>query len=206
MSISAQLTSEQLKEIIEDEKNRDKGARAVQEQVEDAEEVPDPENTSSVQNMVHNIINNEFDACSIRQSPHDRIPGHKYLIPGLRRCKVLAHQVWGLWFILRRRVLDADKPGVLVADEMGLGNTFTSAAAAMLCKLVTEKVVMGLPLSILWGNTLEEWMILAQNDFPGIVGKEWEWYPLLGLNSVPCRLLQIQSTPPPWASSTDLSP
>ena len=54
-------------------------------------------------------------------------------------------------------------PGSLVADEMGLGKTFTSVAAAMLCKLVTEKVVMGLPLSILWGKTLEEWVILAQN-------------------------------------------
>jgi hypothetical protein len=38
--------------------------------------------------------------------------------------------------------------------------------------LVTEKVVMGLPLSILWGNTLEDFVILAHNDFPGIVGEE----------------------------------
>jgi len=58
-----------------------------------------------------------------------------------------------------------------VADEMGLRKTFTSVAAAMLCKLVTEIVVMGLPLSILWGNTLEEWVILAPNDFPGIVSE-----------------------------------
>jgi len=87
-------------------------------------------------------------------------------------------------------------PGALVADEMGLGKTFTSVAAAMLCKLVTEKVVMGLPLSILWGNTLEEWVILAHNDFPGIVGEEREWYPLQRLNSAPRRLLEIQSTPP----------
>ena len=63
-------------------------------------------------------------------------------------------------------------PGALVADEMGLGKTFTSVAPAMLCKLVTETVVMGLPLSILWGNTLEEWVILAHNDFHGIVGEE----------------------------------
>jgi len=35
MSLSAQLTPEQMKEIIEDEKNMDKGAREVQEQVED---------------------------------------------------------------------------------------------------------------------------------------------------------------------------
>jgi hypothetical protein len=59
-----------------------------------------------------------------------------------------------------------------VADEIGLGKTFTLVAAAMLCKLVTEKVVMGLPLSILWGNTREEWVILVHNDFTGMVGKE----------------------------------
>jgi SNF2 family DNA or RNA helicase len=87
-------------------------------------------------------------------------------------------------------------PGALVADEMGLGKTVTSIAAAMLCKLLTEKVVMGLPLSILWGNTLEEWVILEENDFPGIVGEEREWYLLQRLNSVPRRLLEIQTTPP----------
>jgi len=86
-------------------------------------------------------------------------------------------------------------PGALVADEMGLGKTFTLVAAAMLCKLVTEKVVMGLPLSILWGNTLEEWVILVHNDYPGIVGEERKWYPLLRLKSVPSRLLAMQSTP-----------
>jgi len=83
-----------------------------------------------------------------------------------------------------------------VADEIGLQKTFTSVAAAMLCKLVTEKVVMGLPLSILWGNTLEEWVILAHNIFPGIVGEEQEWYLLQRLNSVPRHLLEIQTTPP----------
>ena len=46
MSSSALLTSEQLTEIIEDEKNTNKSAREVQEQVEDGEEVLDPDNTS----------------------------------------------------------------------------------------------------------------------------------------------------------------
>jgi len=78
---------------------------------------------------------------------------------------------------------------------MGLGKTFTSVAAARLCKLVTEKVVIGLPLSILWVNTLEEWEILADNDFPGIVSEDREWHPLQRLNSVPGRLLEIQTTP-----------
>jgi len=83
-----------------------------------------------------------------------------------------------------------------VVDEMGLRKTFTSVAVVMLCKLVTEKVVMGLPLPILWGNTCEEWEILVHNDFPGVVSEEREWYPLLRLNSVPRRLLEIKSTPP----------
>jgi hypothetical protein len=203
MSPSAQLTSEQLKEIIEDEKNTDKDAREVQEQVEDGEEVLDPANTSSVLNPVLSTINNEFEhkcldeavrllnAHSICQSTDDRVPGHKYSIPGLPGTQFLAHQVWAIWFIVRRWVSDADMVGALVADEMGLGKTFTSVAAAMLCKLLTQKVVIGLPLSILWGNTLEEWVILARNDFPGIVGEEREWYLLQRLNSVPHHLLEI---------------
>jgi hypothetical protein len=96
---------------------------------------------------------------------------------------------------MRRWVWDADMPGALVADEMGLGKTFTSVAAAMLCKVVTENVVLGLPLSILWGNTLEEYVILADDDFPGIVGEEREWHPLQRFNSVPCHMLEIQTTP-----------
>jgi len=110
--------------------------------------------------------------------------------------KFLAHQVWAIWFIVRRWVWDTDMPGALVADELGLGKTFTSVIAAMICKLLTEKVVMGLLLSILWGNTLVEWVNLAQNNFPGIIGDEWEWYPLRRQNSVPRRLSEIQSTPP----------
>jgi hypothetical protein len=53
-------------------------------------------------------------------------------------------------------VWDADMPGALVADEMGLGKTFTLVAGVMICKLPTEKDVMGFPLSVLWGNTLGE--------------------------------------------------
>ena len=87
-------------------------------------------------------------------------------------------------------------PGALVVQEMGLGKTFTSVAAAMICKLLTEKVVMRLLLSILWGNSLPKWVNMAQNDFPGIVGEEREWYSLRTQNSVPPRLSEIQTTPP----------
>jgi hypothetical protein len=60
MSLSAQRTSQQLKEIIENEKNTVKSAREVQEQVEDGEAVLNPENTSAVLSAVLNTINNEF--------------------------------------------------------------------------------------------------------------------------------------------------
>jgi hypothetical protein len=61
MSLSTQLTSEQLKEIIEHEKNADKRAREVQAQVEDGEEVLDSENRSSVVKPVLNTIKNKFE-------------------------------------------------------------------------------------------------------------------------------------------------
>jgi len=105
MSPSAQLISEQLKVIIEDKKNTDKEAREVQEQVENSEEALDPANTSSILNTVLVSINNKFEhecldeavrlfnACRILQSTDDRVPGHKYSIPGLPRTKFLAHEV-----------------------------------------------------------------------------------------------------------------
>jgi hypothetical protein len=45
-------------------------------------------------------------------------------------------------------------PGVLVVDEMRLSKSFTSVAVAMICKLLTRNVVMGLPLAMMWGNTV----------------------------------------------------
>jgi len=67
---------------------------------------------------------------------------------------------------------------------------------------------MGLPLSILWGNTLAEWVNMVQNNFPGMIGEEWEWYPLRRHNSVPRRLMEIRKTPPqgPAALTSALEP
>jgi hypothetical protein len=143
-------------------------------QVEDGEEVFDPANTSSVLNRVVNTIKNEFEqecldvavrlliVYLIRQLLDDCDPGHMYSIPGLPGTKFLPHRVGPIWFIVRR----------WVADEIDVGQTFTSGAAAMFCQLVTEKDIMGLALSILWGNILEEWAIMANNDFPSIAGEE----------------------------------
>jgi hypothetical protein len=61
MGPSAQLTSVQLKEINADDKNTDKCAREVKEQVEDGEEILDPANSSSVMNKVCITTNKEFE-------------------------------------------------------------------------------------------------------------------------------------------------
>jgi len=161
------MTSQQLNEIIEDEKKTNQGSSKVQVQVEDGEAVFDSDNTSSVLRTVLNTINNKFEhvcldvvvrpltAHAINKSTDDRVPGHKYSIPGLPGPKFLAQQDWAIWLIMSQWVRDADMQVPPVADKLGLEKTFTPAAAAMLCKLVTEKVVMGLLRSILWGNTLE---------------------------------------------------
>jgi hypothetical protein len=60
MSQSAQLTLEQLKEIIEDEMKTDQGSKEVHEQVEHGEAVCDPDNTSSVLRTILNTNSNEF--------------------------------------------------------------------------------------------------------------------------------------------------
>jgi len=45
--------------------------------------------------------------------------------------------------------------GALVADGMGFAKSFTSVAQKMIWKVLAETVEMGLPLSMLRGNTLE---------------------------------------------------
>jgi hypothetical protein len=83
-------------------------------QVEDGEEVLNPENISSVLRIVLNSVNNEFqhdcldeavrllNAHHIRQSPDDRIPVVQYSIPSLPGTMFLGHQIWAMWFIVRR--------------------------------------------------------------------------------------------------------
>jgi len=58
---------------------------------------------------------------------------------------------WAIWQIMRSWVWDADMAGAMAVDEMGLRKTFTLVPAAMICKLATEKVVLGLPLVLATG-------------------------------------------------------
>jgi hypothetical protein len=125
MSPSAQLTLEQLKEIIEDEKKNNASAREDQKQVEDGEEVLNPHNTSLVLSTVINTFNNQFEyefldeavrllkAHPSHQSTDDRVPGHNYSIPGMLGTEFLAHHVGTIWYTVMRGVWVAEIPGVL---------------------------------------------------------------------------------------------
>jgi hypothetical protein len=131
----------------------DQGSRVVQEQVGGKEDLK-PDNTHSALNAVLNAINNKFEhecldeavklqnTYPIHQSIPHCIPGHKDSIPGLLITSFPVHQVGAIWILVRRFVLKSDVPGALVADEMCISKTFTSVAAAMVCKLLTEKVIM----------------------------------------------------------------
>jgi len=69
-------------------------------------------------------------------------------------------------------------------------------AAAIICKLLTAKLVIELLLSILEGNTIEQGVNMAQNNYLGIIGEEYAWYSLRKLNSVSHSLFEIWTTPP----------
>jgi hypothetical protein len=57
---------------------------------------------------------------------------------------------------------------------------------------------MGLVLSILWGNTVADWVNMVQNVFPRIIVEEREWYALRKHNPVSRPLIEIQKTTPQW--------
>jgi hypothetical protein len=52
--------------------------------------------------------------------------------------------------MVRRWVRNSDRPGALVAEEMGLRKIFPEGVEAKQGKWVSEMVVMGLLLSIMW--------------------------------------------------------
>ena len=86
----------------------------------------------------------------------DQIRGMKYLLEPFPSVAFLTHQIWVIWFIVRRWVFNVDLPGVLLVDEMGLGKTFTVLAAALYAKIVSDELVSNKEyrLPFLFGQTL----------------------------------------------------
>jgi hypothetical protein len=63
-------------------------------------------------------------------------------------------------------------PSTHFADEMGLGMTHASLAAAMFCQLQPENMIFGWPVLIQWGQTHDELINEAQNDNAAVPPEE----------------------------------
>ena len=126
----------------------------------------------------------------------DTIRGQKYTLKYFPNVTFLSHQVWAIWFIVRRWIFDYDLPGALVADEMGLGKTFTVLAAALYAKSLTEELLTEPEsrLSVLHNRTLAEWRQEEELDFERIPDIQRTWYPCSHRFPVPRRLLQLAAT------------
>jgi hypothetical protein len=67
---------------------------------------------------------------------------------------------------------------------MGPDKTFALIAAAMIFKLLTEKFVVQLQLSISCANTLAKMVNMVQNNSPHNISEEQEGYALQRYNSL----------------------
>jgi hypothetical protein len=171
--------------------------------VEVGAEVLNSDNSSLAMNTALSTINNEFEhdvvveaarlprVYPICQWKDNRVHGNKYSFRSLLGTMFQVHQIWAIWLIVRRWIWELDMPGALVADAMCLGKMLTLVAVALLCKLLTDNNVLGLPQSILWVNTVEELISMVQNDNSGINGDEHKRYLLPRPNSMPHRILEI---------------
>jgi len=104
MRASAQLTSEQLKEIIKDEKKTNNVSREAEEEM-DGEEIFNPDNSGSVLSTVLNPINNAFEhechneavrmlnAHPRHKSSDDCVLVYKHSISGMPGTQFQPHQV-----------------------------------------------------------------------------------------------------------------
>jgi hypothetical protein len=198
---------QKLKDITEDEKKMHYSTRDVLEAIEDWEEILDPETTCLVLYTVLNTINHIFEhkcpdqAVSLQHtnpmhlSTDDHIPCDKYLIEGLMERKYLVDQVGAEWFMVQRWVGISDLRRVLVVVEMRHRTTSTPVVATMIFNSLTEKVTMRWSLSILWQNTLEQWLNMVYNNLLWMIHEEQEWYLLQRQDSMLHHLLGIQMTP-----------
>ena len=86
--------------------------------------------------VVNTSLNNDFaHECldlAIRRLGASHLPAIEqdigpqvFAIPGIPKGRFLPHQVWGIWFLVDR-VIGNSPPPALLADNMGLGKTFTA--------------------------------------------------------------------------------
>ena len=91
-------------------------------------------------------------------------------IPGIPNGRFLAHQVWGAWYCVRSIINNNGLKGVMVADDMGMGKTFTALATALHLKWLADEAEKGVKLPCYAGETVEE-----QKEKPQFFGDNIGW-------------------------------
>jgi len=81
----------------------------------------------------------------ISQLQKDCVHGKKLAIPGQHESMFVVNKVWAMWLNVWEWIVNADNPGVLAADDLGFGKRFPSVSVTIICKLMSELVVLRLP-------------------------------------------------------------
>ena len=143
-------------------------------------------------------------ATSRPDAPADQIQGTKYLLKPFPSGSFLIYQIWAIWFIVRCWVFDVGLPGVLLADSMGLGKTFTVLVAALYAKVVSNEIMSNkkYKLPFLFKRTLRQWRQDVEQGFPGLSLVHRGWYPCTHVRPPLRRLFQLFDNDTP----TDIAP
>jgi len=84
----------------------------------------------------------------------------------------------------------------IVADEVYLDMGFSSVAAATICQLLIQMVVVGLVVSCVWECTNDEWVKIVQNNDPGCIVEAQRCHPWWRVEFVSCCHFVILINPP----------
>jgi len=117
-----------------------------------------------------------------------------YSIQDLPTTKSLTYMIWSILISDRKLVWDFHMPGVLVAVGIQFTTTCILFAGALIRNLPNDKILVGLPMSMIWGNTHVKWGNITQSDNLRITSDKQEWYWSRRLNPVPHHLAKIQAT------------
>ena len=78
-----------------------------------------------------------------------------FRIPGIPKGRFLPHQVWGIWFLVDR-IVENSVPVALLADDVGLGKTFTALGALLHLKWISSEAALGRRLACLDDGTVND--------------------------------------------------
>lgn len=144
--------------------------------------------------LVGSNLNNDFEhqclELAVRKlgaemlEPRDGDIGNRVLrIPGIPNGRFLPHQIWGIWFLVDRIITDAP-PVALLADDMGMGKTFTALGTVLHLKWIASEADAGRRLACLDNHRVQD-----LDNIPSFFGAERDVYHRPSIVMVPANLM-----------------